>query len=309
MKKHLLEAATLVEADTEAETWKVRLINEGRGSSGVYSAQLLEDYGHAFNGAISFLNHPASGPETRNFTEIAGRVQGEVWKEKGEDGTLGLYANWRPDDDHRAKLERYKDKLGLSIYISGSGEVEDDGEFHVREFDVEDPFKSVDVVIAAGRGGRFEITESYRQIYESARVAESDEKPGVTSALDKKNGIHMELEEKVDKALELLAGLVAKEQTAQAEAAQAEADKDAGRNAVEAYDAAVTAIDAAELPEKVVESLRKQAKEGADVTPLIEQAKEIKIALSESISETADQGRDFGGRKVESATELGKVFG
>lgn len=298
MKKHLLEAATLVEADTEAETWKVRLINEGRGSSGVYSAQLLEDYGHAFNGAISFLNHPASGPETRNFTEIAGRVQGEVWKEKAEDGTLGLYANWRPDDDHRAKLERYKDKLGLSIYISGSGEVEDDGEFHVKEFDVEDPFKSVDVVIAAGRGGRFEITESYRQIYESARVAGSVEEPGVTSALEEKNGIHMELEEKVDKALELLAGLVAKEQTAQAEAAQAEADKDAGRTAVEAYDSAVTAIDAAELPEKVVESLRKQAKEGVDVAPLIEQAKEMKTALTETLSESAAHGRDFGGDKV-----------
>lgn len=308
MKKHLLEAATLVEADTEAETWKVRLINEGRGSSGIYSAQLLEDYGHAFNGAISFLNHPQAGPETRNFTEIAGRVQGEVWKEKDADGKVGLYANWRPDDDYRRKLETYKDRLGLSIYIAGNGEVEDDGEFHVREFDVDDPFRSVDVVIAAGRGGRFEITESYRQIYESARIAESD-KPGITSVLEMKNGIHMELEEKVDKALELLAGLVAKEHTAQAEAAQAEADKDAGRNAVEAYHASITAIDAAELPEKVVESLRTQAKKGVDVTPLIEQAKEMKAALVETLAESAEQGRDFGSRKVESATDLGKVFG
>lgn len=294
MKKHLLEAATLVEADTEAETWKVRLINEGRGSSGVYSAQLLEDYGHAFNGAISFLNHPASGPETRNFTEIAGRVQGEVWKEKAEDGTLGLYANWRPDDDHRAKLERYKDKLGLSIYISGSGEVEDDGEFHVREFDVEDPFKSVDVVIAAGRGGRFEITESYRQIYESARVAESDE-PSVTSALEMEK---IKMDEKDLEAIRSLtvavSALVADRDKATAEAAQATADAEAGQKAVEAYDQAVVAIDAAELPEKVVESLRKQAKDGVDVTPLIEQAKEMKSALAETLSESAAGGRDFG---------------
>lgn len=294
MKKHLLEAATLVEADTEAETWKVRLINEGRGSSGVYSSQLLEDYGHAFNGAISFLNHPTSGPETRNFTEIAGRVQGEVWRERAEDGTLGVYANWRPDDDHRAKLERYKDKLGLSIYISGSGEVEDDGEFHVREFDVDDPFKSVDVVIAAGRGGRFEITESYRQIYESARIAESDD-PTVTSAVEREKEIKMdELKAAVEALTAQVSALVAKEQTAHAEAAQAEADKDAGRNAVEAYDSAVTAIDAADLPEKVVESLRKQAKDGIDVAPLIEQAKEMKAALSEKLSESANQGRDFG---------------
>lgn len=309
MKKHLLEAATLVEADTQAETWKVRLINEGKGSSGIYSAQLLEDYGHAFNGAISFLNHPQAGPETRNFTEIAGRVQGEVWKEKDEDGKVGLYANWRPDDDHRAKLERYKDRLGLSIYIAGNGEVEDDGEFHVREFDVDDPFRSVDVVIAAGRGGRFEITESYRQIYESARVAESD-RPSVTSAVEERK---LEMEKDVEErfaALEtLLTSLVAKDEKATAEAAQVTADAEAGKIAVEAYDAAVSAIDAADLPEKVVESLRKQAKAGVDVTPLIEQAKEIKTALAESISAGDDQGRDFGGRKVESATDLGKVFG
>lgn len=294
MKKHLLEAATLVEADTEAETWTVRLINEGRGSSGVYSATLLETYGHAFNDAISFLNHPQSGPETRNFTEIAGRVVGKVWTEKAEDGTLGVYANWRPDEDYRRKLENYKDRLGLSIYISGSGDVEDDGEFHVTEFDVDDPFKSVDVVIAAGRGGRFEITESYRKIYESARAQTSDEKPSVTSALEKKDGNLMELEEKVDKALELLAGLVAQEQTAHAEAAQAEADEEAGRKAVEAYHASITAIDAADLPEKVVESLRAKAKDGVDVTPLIEQAKDMKSALTESLQESAAPGRDFG---------------
>lgn len=296
MKKHLLEAATLVEADTEAETWKVRLISEGKGSSGIYSADLLENYGHAFNGAISFLNHPAGGPETRNFTEIAGKVQGEVWKERDENGKLGVYANWRPDEDHRAKLERYKDKLGLSIYISGAGEVEDDGEFHVREFDVEDPFKSVDVVIAAGRGGRFEITESHRQIYESARIAESED-PTVTSAVEKEKEIKMdELKAAVEALTAQVSALVAKEQTAQAEAAQAEADKDAGREAVEAYDAAVTAIDAAELPDKVVESLRKQAKEGTDVTPLIEQAKEMKTALVETLSESVEQGRDLGNK-------------
>lgn len=294
MKKHLLEAATLVEADTEAETWKVRLINEGRGSSGVYSAQLLEDYGHAFNGAISFLNHPQSGPETRNFTEIAGRVEGEVWKEKGADGTLGVYANWRPDDDHRAKLERYKDKLGLSIYIAGTGEVEDDGEFHVKEFDVEDPFRSVDVVIAAGRGGRFEITESYRQIYESARIVES-EKPSVTSAVEeRKLEMEKDVEERFSALETLLTSLVAKDDKATAEAAQVTADAEAGKIAVEAYDEAVTAIDAAELPEKVVESLRKQAKAGVDVTPLIEQAKEMKSALVETLSESAASGRDFG---------------
>lgn len=297
MKKHLLEAATLVEADTEAETWKVRLINEGKGSSGVYSADLLREYGHAFNGAISFLNHPQAGPETRNFTEIAGRVVGEVWNEVSEDGTLGLYANWRPDEDYRRKLENYRDRLGLSIYISGNGEVEDDGEFHVKEFDVNDPFRSVDVVIAAGRGGRFEITESYRQIYESARTQAPTKTPTTQVAEGKDDS--MEIADVV-KAVEALttqvSALVAARNEEADASAQRQADATAVEAAVSAYSAAVAEIDAAELLDVQVEALRARAAKGEDITAAIAEAKAVKEAAVEAagrISESAGL-RDFG---------------
>lgn len=290
--KSLIETGAVVSAETEDGLWRVRLINEGRGSSGIYSSDLLESYKSAFDNVVSFVNHPHAGPETRNFTEIAGRVVGEVWTEKADDGTLGIYANWRPDEDYKRKLESYKDRLGLSIYVSGSGEVDDDGEFHVTEFDTEDPFRSVDVVVAAGRGGRFEVSESLREMYDSRR-SESNE-PTVTSAVGKEKEIKMdELKAAVEALTAQVSALVATEQTAQAEAAQAEADENAGREAVEAYDATVTAIDAADLPASVVESLRKQAKSGADVTALIEQATEMKIALVESAS--AVEGRVLGG--------------
>lgn len=290
--KSLIETGAVVSADTEDGLWRVRLINEGRGSSGHYSAELLETYKSAFDGVVSFVNHPHAGPETRNFTEIAGRVIGEVWTEKADDGTLGIYADWKPDEDYKRKLEAYKDRLGLSIYVSGTGEVDDDGEFHVTEFDTEDPFRSVDVVVAAGRGGRFEVSESLREMYDSRR-SESNE-PTVTSAVGKEKEIKMdELKAAVEALTAQVSALVATEQTAQAEAAQAEADENAGHEAVEAYDAAVTAIDAADLPAKVVESLRKQAKAGIDVTPLIEQATEMKISLVESAS--AVEGRVLGG--------------
>lgn len=290
--KSLIETGAVVSAETEDGLWRVRLINEGRGSSGIYSSELLETYKSAFDNVVSFVNHPHAGPETRNFTEIAGRVVGEVWTEKADDGTLGIYANWRPDEDYKRKLESYKDRLGLSIYVSGSGEVDDDGEFHVTEFDTEDPFRSVDVVVAAGRGGRFEVSESLREMYDSRR-SESNE-PTVTSAVGKEKEIKMdELKAAVEALTAQVSALVATEQTAQAEAAQAEADENAGREAVEAYDAAVTAIDAADLPASVVESLRKQAKSGADVTALIEQATEMKIALVESAP--AVEGRVLGG--------------
>ena len=49
--KHLLEAASLVGDTANADgTWKVRLISEGRGSSGVYTAALLENHFHAKRG-------------------------------------------------------------------------------------------------------------------------------------------------------------------------------------------------------------------------------------------------------------------
>ena len=298
--KNLVETgAVLSESPKEDGTWRVRLINEGRGSSGIYSAELLETYGHAFDDAISFLNHPSAGPETRSFTEIAGRVIGKTWTDRGEDGTLGVYANWRPDEDYKRKLEQYKDRLGLSVYIRGNGEEDSNGDFHVTEFDSEDPFRSVDVVVAAGRGGRFE--ESMRKIYDAQR-SESEE-PGVTSALEeRKLEMDKDVEERFGALETLLKSLVAKEQTAQAEAAQAEADEKAVAEALASYDAAVKTIDEAELPAKVVESLRSQALKGVDVVPLIEQAKEIKEAFR--VEETAGM-RDFGGSATEDWTVAG----
>src|SRR5690606_22009845 len=299
---NLIEAGTVLsENPSEDGTWRVRLINEGQGSSGYYAAELLETYHHAFDNVISFLNHPVSGPETRNFTEIAGRVVGETWLDTAEDGTLGVYANWRPDPDYKAKLETYKDSLGLSIYISGAGE-DRDGVFHVTEFDTEDPFRSVDVVIAAGRGGRFEMAESMRKIYESRR--DSDEKPSVTSAQEnnRKDPI---VEEKLDKLIEMIGLLVAKDEAKAAEAAQVEADEAAKVEAVEAYDAAVKAIDEADLLPSQVAALRAEAKKGADVAPLIEAAKQVKADALASIQESADEAP--AGRIVESASKTFKI--
>lgn len=302
IRKHLLEAATLASESASADgTWKVRVISEGKGSSGTYTASLLENHHLAFNDVLSFKNHPTGwdGPQARDFTMIAGQVIGETWVEKDERGLTAVFANYLPDPDYREKIERYKDKLGLSIYIEGSGYEDENGDFIVDWFNPEDPYASLDVVIAPGARGKF--LESARQAYESLNPG--SEKPSVTSALEKEK---IKMDEKDLEAIRSLtvavSALVADREKANAEAAQATADADAGRNAVEAYDAAVTAIDAADLPEKVVESLRAQAKEGVDVTAQIEQAVAMKEALAESqqerLNESASHGRDFGGDKV-----------
>lgn len=296
--KSFIESAAIVNSDTDAETWRVRLIQEGQGSSGYYSASLLENFGHAFDNTVSYLNH-TDDVSKRNFTEIAGRVVGRVWTEKEADGKVGLYANWRPDDDHRRKLEQYRDALGLSIFINGEGRYDDEKDtILVESFDADDPFRSVDVVVAPGANGRL-LTESLKRIYEDRDTATSDEKPGVTSALEERV---LEMEKDVEErfaALEnLLNTLVTKEQAVKAEAAQAEADENAGRIAVEAYDAAVKAIDEADLPAAVVETLRKSAREGADVTPLIAQAVAIKEAAEADVQDRlSESGRVLGSAK------------
>lgn len=309
--KNLIESGNVLSEDpNEDGAWRVRLINEGQGSSGYYSADLIENYHSAFDGVISFLNHPVGGPETRNFTEIAGRVVGETWVDTAEDGTKGVYANWKPDPDYKNKLETYRDQLGLSIYISGSGEVDEDGVFHVKEFDREDPFRSVDVVIAAGRGGRFELTESVKQIYESRRSGSENS----SGARQEETGKEIKMDE-LKAALEALtvqvSALVSEKKNAEAAEAQVEADEAAVTSAIESYASRIEAIDKAELLPVQVESLRARAAKGEDVTEAIAEAKAIKEAAFASLSESQDAapGRIVESRKVESAVDLGKVFG
>lgn len=316
--KNLLEAATLVEA-SETGTWRVRLISEGKGSSGIYPETLMEDYSHAFNGALSFENHPVGwdGPQGRNFTQIVGKVVGETWVDTDERGKKGIYANWEPDPDHRERLTRYKENLGLSIYIEGDGHVDEDGEFVVDSFNANDPFRSVDVVIAAGRGGRFEES-ALREIYSSRR---GDKEPSVeTSARGnkKKDTQDMEIEE-LGKAVEALTQTVQSlvdAGTAKAEeAAQIEADNAAVEERVAAVTAGLDAVESAreDLLPTQVDRLRAEAKKGVDVAPLIEQAKADMKAMAESYGERLTEGAGGlvkgSGRKVESAVELGKVFG
>lgn len=294
--KHLLEAVTLAsESAAEDGTWRVKVISEGKGSSGTYTAELLENHHHALDDLLSFKNHPTGwdGPETRDFTMITGEVVGETWVDTDERGLKAVYANYLPDPEYRDKLARYKDKLGLSIYIEGSGYIEEStGEFIVDWLNPADPYASLDVVIAPGARGKF--MENMRKSYEARENAISEKDPDADASAGEPKERKLRMEKDVEErfaALEtLLTSLVAKENDAKAEAAQAEADADAGRKAVEAYDAAVAAIDKAELPKKVTESLRAQAKEGKDVTADIANAVAIKEALAEDAKTTVTEG-------------------
>lgn len=296
--RHLLEAASLAATKPSKDgSWAVRLISEGKGSSGVYTRELLEDYFHVFDDVLSFVNHPSGSPTDRNFTEIAGRIKkGSVKFTVEEDGTAAIYGDYLPDPQYAEKLERYRDKLGLSIFISGSGYVEEStGDFMVESFEDDDPFKSVDIVHAPGRGGRF--LESMTPIY-SARVEE--ENPGSRQVnQNKETKMDQEMKDAFAALTTLLTPLVTAKEATDAAEAQVKADEAAVTTAVEGYDAAIKAIDAAELLPVQVESLRSAAKAGQDVAPLIEEAKAVKDAAVKAVQESAEsadvQGRVIGG--------------
>ena len=303
--KPLVEAASLAsEAPAADGTWKVRIISEGRGSSGVYTGALLEQYGHAFSNSLSFKNHPLEGPHERDFTMITGRILGDVEVVTESNGGKAVYGRYLPDPEYAEKLERYKDQLGLSIYISGTGSIEEStGDFIVESFDESDPFKSVDVVIAPGRDGRF--LESMKRVYSAQTEVE---KRTVTEAGE--NGSkNMELEAKVDKALELLAALATDKAEKAAEAAQVTADAEAAKVAAEGavahYSAAVEAVDAADLFESQRKDILAQAAKGEDVSALIESAKTVKAEALEAVKESAEQDGTPGVVLGESATKFG----
>lgn len=290
---NLIEAASLAsDAPAEDGTWKVRIISEGKGSSGVYPKELLEKHHHAFDDLLSFKNHPTGwdGPETRDFTMIAGQIVGETWVDSDERGLTAVYGNYLPDPEYADKLDRYKEKLGLSIFIEGSGFWEENAEggedFVIDWFNPNDPFASVDIVHAPGARGKF--MESMRKNYESARAG--SEIPTVRAAEEGLLEVHME--KKLDELIGLVSSLVAEKDAKAQESLQVEADTAAVKTAVEAFKVAVRAVDEAELLDSQKDAILEAVEAGQDVAPLIEAAVKVRDEAKQVFVESVEgQGR------------------
>ena len=278
--KRLFEARTLVCGESRDDgSFKVKIINEGKGSSGIYPAELLERSADVFSGALSFKNHPDwNGPQGRDFTMISGKVL-ETWVAKDEFDKTAIFGWYLPDPEYAAKIERYKDDLGLSIYINGDGYLNEDGEFVVDWFDPVDPWASVDIVVAAGRGGALS-TESLKEFYNVDPTTE-----GRTNRKEAKMDLET-LATKLDALTTTVLALASDKEAEASESAQAKADDEAVAKAVESYAAKVEAIAKAELPAVLAESLRKDALAGADVEVKITEAKALTEALKTELTES-----------------------
>lgn len=171
MAKQRIVEATKGKVESKGKgIFRLKIISEGHGSSGYYSREMLETYGpQVFNaGTLSYANHSTEKELSagRDITKIVGKLNSDAVFEEDEDGKGALYAEYKVRPEWVDFVEEYKDSIGASIFVSGEaseGEIDGVKTLVVESLDADDPYKSVDLVAAAGRGGKVErMLEAYK---------------------------------------------------------------------------------------------------------------------------------------------------
>lgn len=160
--------------------FEAKIIQSGWGSSGYYSPELLKEYGPSTfrAGRLSFANHP-SEPEFangRDITKIMAKLVTDA-EYREEDASLWVKIKVKPE--WIPFVEEYKDSIGMSIFASGEiseGEIEGRTGAIVESFDANDPYTSVDFVVAAGAGGKVgRMLESFNAQTKEALKSDREE--------------------------------------------------------------------------------------------------------------------------------------
>ena len=154
---------------------KLTLITPGKGSSGVYSAALLEQAAKdkVFpRGTQSHINHSTRTEEMDRPEGDLRNLAGVLLEDARWDGEA-LVAEARIGSAWRDFVTEFGEFIGVSI--SAAAEITEDGT--VARL-IPDPFNRVDLVTVAGRGGRI------AEVLEAARVVESRSLVRETTAND-----------------------------------------------------------------------------------------------------------------------------
>jgi len=308
-KLNIREDGRLAESvDAKSGIYPITIITEGEGSSGVYTRELLQSTKAFDKGTKSFIDHPVDGakPWERSLTKLSGKLAEDAHYVE-EDGVGKLKANLKVDRKWIDFVEEYKDVIGVSVYIGAYGEEKNAaGKPIVEEFDDSDPYKSVDLVIAAGRGGRFDLAmESYRQIEETDTAT-----PPVRTTTSEE--ISMEIEElagKVDALTQLVESLtaalaaVSENVTAVQESLKPAEPVDVDEEQV------VEALLESNLTKRSRKAVLEAVRNGAAVEDAIKDQKAIEDEFRAELK--VQPGRVFeaaGSTKYETAEDLGKVL-
>lgn len=150
--------------------WRVRIIAEGKGSSGTYTREVLErDGAKAFPvGTKVNVNHPTESerfdrPEG-DVRAIAGAIISEpTWQDSP---SPGLYADVQIGEKWAGFIEEFHKIIGLSIHAQAivSPEVNESGSYDIMGL-VPWPTNSVDIVTVPGAEGRF--IEAFESAYDT----------------------------------------------------------------------------------------------------------------------------------------------
>lgn len=130
--------------------WRAVLITPGRGSSGVYTEEMLREYGpQAFKkGTHSYVDHPRDDDDIRSPKNLIGVLAEDARYEEG----VGLVAELSIMPHWKEFVEAVAPHTGLSIYAMGEGNYNESGEIVVESL-VPHVQNSVDLVSYPGRPG------------------------------------------------------------------------------------------------------------------------------------------------------------
>lgn len=153
--------------------WRAVLITPGKGSSGIYTEQMLREYGpKAFKkGTHSYVDHPRDEKDTRSPKNLIGVLAEDASYEKGVGlvGEISIMPHWKEF------VEAVAPHTGLSIYAMGEGEYNDDGEVVVENL-VPHVQNSVDLVSYPGREGSKLADKLYEAAVSMAEYGVDDDK-------------------------------------------------------------------------------------------------------------------------------------
>ncbi len=286
--------------------YKIRIIaSDVQGSSGYYPHDMLsENVAIAFpKGTKIYADHPTDDealarPE-RSIERIAGKFTSDPWME-----TDGAYAEVQFGGKYKQIVEDFHDIIGMSIYASGDKEsmtvegVERDVVTRINP----SPLNSVDLVTVAGAKGA--VVEA---LAESFSAAAAEVKPSAIPAREKEM-----MDEKILEAIDRLTESFTTFVDAQnAEKSRVTEDKSVDERVAEAVKVrsdALAKIDDAQdklLPSQV-ESLRKRATAGEDISDALAESIEFVAEARKVLSESAENA---GGRTVTTSLSEGFVVG
>lgn len=283
------EAGALVEGKTSRGTWPIRIITEGKGQSATYTREMLEANKNVFANRGMYGNHPKdpNKPWERSPFDIKAKLGPNIVG-KEVDGVYALYGEAIVDDEVDAFLEKFGDIVGVSIFASGEGDTHDDGEYYAETFDGNDPYTSVDFVVAAGRGGRVErVLEDFRALENSTAPAGAG-KDEREKRMDEALKAYLEAFEK--RVTDMFGALSEKVDAA---TALVESVKNASPERVEAVDAAAelaSAVAEAKLGTGAVKRVLEQVKGGKTVADAVKHETDMRDEILAEANVHVEEG-------------------